>query len=263
MSTLALLVTWVGVAGDSSNSTGPQPHPFQPLPPALPPLPSEPAVPPEPPSCPPLPPRPAEPPACTRFSTHPDTDIVSTVASRSADTVSDTSATECCAVCLASSACSAFVEWGGDCYLKRGMVSLAPNLAGRVAYVRLGDPSPPPWPWSPPSLPEPPTPPSPPMPPPQPPLEPPAPPDPPSPPSGQLFQFVFSSVRDPVGSSVSLAEIMLFDDNGQQVVVLEAHNPGGTVPHVGEVCCRQPRPAHFQHTSARTHMPVDCRRASG
>ena len=44
---------------------------------------------------------------------------------------------------------------------------------------------------------------------------------------GSVYQFVFTSVRDPASTMLSLSEVMLFDEYGAQVAVREAYNPGG------------------------------------
>ncbi|KAL1499234.1 hypothetical protein AB1Y20_013739 [Prymnesium parvum] len=105
------------------------------------------------------------------------------------------------------------------------------------------NPPPPPRPGPPPSPPLPPPPAAPPAPPPLPPLSPsplnppPVPPFPPQPPLfppprlESVYQFRFTSVRDPDTTVVSLSEVVLLDAEGQQVIITEAINPNGTIPN--------------------------------
>ena len=73
-------------------------------------------------------------------------------------------------------------------------------------------PFPPPYPAPPPHIPEPHAPP---------PL-----------PTGDMYQFVFTSVRDPSTAMISLSEVWLYDANGDALMMVEALNPGGA--HVSE-----------------------------
>ena len=81
-------------------------------------------------------------------------------------------------------------------------------------------PPPVPGPPSPPLVPHQPSPPAPPQ-------QPPTPPVPPSPPTGDVFQFVFTSLRDVSTAVLSLSEVLLFDADGQQVSISSVLNPGG------------------------------------
>ena len=44
---------------------------------------------------------------------------------------------------------------------------------------------------------------------------------------GVVYQFIFTSVRNPAMKTLSLSEVVLFDEFGEPVSVREAHNPGG------------------------------------
>ena len=75
----------------------------------------------------------------------------------------------------------------------------------------------------------PPTPPPPTLPPfPKPPPSPPSPP--PLPPMSTLFKFVFTATRDPDALAVQLAEVKLYDPDGNRIEILTATNPGGANP---------------------------------
>jgi hypothetical protein len=50
---------------------------------------------------------------------------------------------------------------------------------------------------------------------------------PPPPAMGDRYQFFFTSVRNPALKVLSLSEVLLFDEHGEQVAVQQAHNPGG------------------------------------
>ena len=49
----------------------------------------------------------------------------------------------------------------------------------------------------------------------------------PPPPHSDVYQFVFTSVRDQATKMLSLSEVKLYDELGDVVSVREAHNPGG------------------------------------
>ena len=75
----------------------------------------------------------------------------------------------------------------------------------------------------------PPTPPPPTLPPaPKPPPSPPSPP--PLPPMSTSFMFVFTATRDPDAGALQLAEVSLYDPDGNDIEILTASNPGGSNP---------------------------------
>ena len=66
------------------------------------------------------------------------------------------------------------------------------------------------------------------------PRPPPTPPQSPPAPTGDLYEFVFTSVKDASSTLLSLAEVTLYDSTGAQVPVREAHNPGGAAGNIFE-----------------------------
>ena len=76
--------------------------------------------------------------------------------------------------------------------------------------------------------------------------------------SGQVYQFIFTSVRGPAATEISLAEVTLFDDDGRVVPVHAIYNPGGSPPSAEEV----PLPCAFAsvlsppHSKSSTLQPL-------
>eukprot|EP00966_Prymnesium_polylepis_P032599 758198-Prymnesium_polylepis.1 len=61
------------------------------------------------------------------------------------------------------------------------------------------------------------------------------PPYPPPPPMGDAYMFIFTNTLDPTSSMIALAEIILFDADGQQIPVVQVLNPGGEAANLNQL----------------------------